>query len=205
MTIGDTTEEGPDPRFDINFAEDTPALDDVPYLDLDESFPVDELVPYENNPRLITDEDVTDLAASISAVGFFGDPIVICRRNNVIISGHRRRLAAMKLGWKFVPVLKANVSTSQADQLRLSMNKLGESVQWDKSALADEIMKLDGFGVGISQLGFSEPEVVGLFQLEMKGGGFHLGQMASVHVAGGFEQAGFLFTDVRDERQSPHG
>lgn len=63
-----------------------------------------DLIPYQNNPRK-NEEAVSFVVNSISEFGF-KNPIII-DRNNVIIAGHTRRLAALKLGLQTVPCIVA--------------------------------------------------------------------------------------------------
>lgn len=66
---------------------------------------VDEVIPYENNPRF-NDEAVEFVANSIKEFGF-KVPIII-DKNNVIVAGHTRLKAAKELGLKEVPTIKAD-------------------------------------------------------------------------------------------------
>lgn len=91
---------------------------------------VDELIPYENNPRK-NDEAVEKVALSISAFGF-KVPIVV-DANNVIVTGHTRLKAAKKLGITTVPVIKADdLTDEQIKAFRLADNKVAEFSQWDE-------------------------------------------------------------------------
>lgn len=100
------------------------------------------LVPYENNPRLNA-AAVDYVANSIQQLGF-GAPILV-DKDMVIIAGHTRRLAAMKLGLKEVPVVVMNsITPDQARAMRLADNKSGEQSGWDLDALDIELDALDG-------------------------------------------------------------
>lgn len=91
---------------------------------------VDELIPYENNPRK-NDEAVEKVALSISAFGF-KVPLVV-DANNVIVTGHTRLKAAKKLGITTVPVIKADdLTDEQIKAFRLADNKVAEFSQWDE-------------------------------------------------------------------------
>ena len=70
-----------------------------------EDLPTKSLKPYENNPR-INDASVDAVANSIEAFGF-RVPIVI-DKDNVIIAGHTRLKAALKLGLKSIPCIRAD-------------------------------------------------------------------------------------------------
>ena len=65
----------------------------------------DQLIPYVNNPR--HNEDAVDAVASSIAAFGFNVPIVL-DKDRVIITGHTRRLAAIKLGLETVPCIIAD-------------------------------------------------------------------------------------------------
>lgn len=114
-----------------------------------EELRLDELIPYENNPRK-NDDAVDAVALSISSFGF-RVPIVI-DKNNVIIAGHTRLKAARKLGLTTVPCVRADdLTDDQVRAFRLADNKVGELAGWDFEKLEQELesividMELFGF------------------------------------------------------------
>lgn len=99
------------------------------------------LTPYENNPRE-NDNAVPYLMNSIEEYGFL-NPIIV-DRNDVIVAGHTRVKAALELGLKEVPVIRAeDLSKEQADAFRLIDNAVAEKSYWDVDALQEEMAKLD--------------------------------------------------------------
>lgn len=114
---------------------------------------LDELVPYENNPRNITEEAINAVAESIQEFGF-KNPILI-DKNNVIVAGHTRRLASLKLGLDMVPcVLCDDLTPQQIKALRLADNKTNEQAKWDFTILDFELEDLADFDM--SRFGFDE-------------------------------------------------
>lgn len=104
--------------------------------------PPSKLIPYENNPRLNA-ESVDYVANSIRELGF-GAPIVV-DDDYVIIAGHTRLQAALKLGLESVPVLVLHgIEPEKAKAMRLADNKAGEQSGWDFAALDIELDALDG-------------------------------------------------------------
>lgn len=105
--------------------------------------PVGSITPYPNNPRVITDDAVAAVATSIKRFGWLrGRPIVV-DTEGVIIIGHTRRLAAIQLGRKTVPVAVAeHLSAADAHACRLVDNRTGELTGWNYDALADELRDL---------------------------------------------------------------
>lgn len=115
---------------------------------------VNDLVPYENNPRK-NDDAVEKVALSISAFGF-KVPIVI-DANNVIVTGHTRLKAAKKLGLKTVPCIKADdLTEEQIKAFRLADNKVSEFSEWDEEKLMKELESLGD--IDMSLYGFDFPE-----------------------------------------------
>lgn len=98
---------------------------------------VDELIPYENNPRL-NDEAVEYVKNSIKEFGF-KVPIVI-DKDNVIVAGHTRLKASLELGFKEVPCIIADdLSEEQIKAFRLADNKVSEKSMWDFDKLDKEL------------------------------------------------------------------
>lgn len=115
---------------------------------------VEELIPYENNPRK-NDDAVEKVALSISAFGF-KVPIVI-DQNNVIVTGHTRLKAAKKLGITKVPCIKADdLTDEQIKAFRLADNKVAEFSQWDEEKLMKELEELGE--IDMSLYGFDFPD-----------------------------------------------
>lgn len=109
-----------------------------------------DLIPYENNPR-VNEEAVEYLMKSIKEARGpdepmekgFRDPIEV-NQDFVIICGHTRQKAAIKLGLKYVPVIIHQFETPEAERLyRLTNNKAGEKAWWDQDKLAMELGDLD--------------------------------------------------------------
>lgn len=109
-----------------------------------------DLIPYENNPR--HNEDAVDaVAASISEFGF-KVPIII-DKESVIVAGHTRLLAAIKLGLEKVPCIVADdLTEAQIRAFRLADNKTAELATWDFNKLDLEMQELEQFDM--EQFGF---------------------------------------------------
>lgn len=111
-----------------------------------------DITPYKNNPRN-NEEAVEKVANSIKEFGF-NQPIVV-DKDNVIIVGHTRYLAAQELGLTEVPVIVAgNLSDEQARAYRLADNKTGELAGWDFEKLALELEQIEDIDMG--DFGFIE-------------------------------------------------
>lgn len=116
--------------------------------------PIDQVKPYENNPR-INDDAVQETANSIKEFGW-QQPIVV-DKNNVVIVGHTRLKAAEKLKLKKVPVVIADtLSEQQVKAYRLADNKTGELADWDVELLDIELDDIVDFDM--SDFGFYDME-----------------------------------------------
>ena len=116
---------------------------------------VSELVPYENNPRN-NEKAVEAVANSIREFGF-KNPIIVDRQK-VIVSGHTRRLAALKLGMDLVPVVYADdLTDDQIKAFRLADNRVAEMAAWDEDLLKEEMAKAVDFEFG--DYGFDQKEL----------------------------------------------
>ena len=105
--------------------------------------------PYENNPRL-NDEAVDAVAASIKEFGF-RQPIVVDEQG-VIIVGHTRYKAALKLGLEMVPVhVAAGLSPAQAKAYRIADNQTATMSQWDQDRLPLELAELQEIGFHLEE------------------------------------------------------
>lgn len=109
-----------------------------------------DLIPYENNPR-VNDEAVDYLVKSIKEARGpneplekgFRDPIEV-NQDFVIICGHTRQKAALKLKLKYVPVIIHTFETPEAEKLyRLTNNKASEKAWWDDEKLSLELEPLE--------------------------------------------------------------
>lgn len=115
-----------------------------------EYLPVGSLKPYEKNAKKHPSEQVEHIANSIREFGF-RQPLVI-DKDNVLVIGHGRLLAAKKMGLDAVPCVRADdLTDEQIKALRLADNKTNES-EWDFDLLGGELD--DIFDIDMEQFGF---------------------------------------------------
>ena len=121
-----------------------------------------DIKPYEKNQKKHDDTQINNIAISIDKYGFV-QPLVLDKDNNIII-GHGRYLAAEKLNMESVPAVYAeNLTDEQIRELRILDNKLNES-EWDIDKLKLDLEELDfsefdidfDLGDDISDFGDSE-------------------------------------------------
>jgi len=126
---------------------------------------VEDLIPYVNNSRKHSDEQVAQISASIKEFGWT-NPILIDGTNS-IIAGHGRLMAARKLKMDEVPTIElGHLTDTQRKALIIADNKLALNADWDNTLLTielDDLLK-DGFALDI--LGFNQDELAALLEPE---------------------------------------
>jgi ParB-like chromosome segregation protein Spo0J len=118
---------------------------------------VDKLIPYANNSRTHSPEQVAQIAASIKEFGF-RNPILVDGLG--IIAGHGRLLAAQKLGLAKIPTIDcSDMTKSQKKAYIIADNKLALNANWDNELLKLEINDLQDENFNIELLGFDISEI----------------------------------------------
>ncbi|MFN4260873.1 MAG: ParB N-terminal domain-containing protein [Gemmataceae bacterium] len=127
-----------------------------------------DIKPYENNPRL-NDVAVEAVAASVREFGF-RQPIVV-DGNGVIICGHTRYKAALKLGLDKVPVhVATDLTPEQIKAYRIADNKSAELSDWNYDLLPIELAGLQEMNYDLGLLGFDQDELARLLDPGVKDG-----------------------------------
>jgi ParB-like chromosome segregation protein Spo0J len=117
-----------------------------------EQWNIDRIKPYEKNPRR-NDKGVQAVADSIRGFGF-RQPMVDA--GGVIVVGHTRYKAVLKLGLETVPVHVAkDLTPRQARAYRLADNRSAENAEWDVDLLLIELGELCDGGTDLKPLGFA--------------------------------------------------
>ena len=128
---------------------------------------VTELIPYVNNSRTHSDEQVAQIAASIKEFGWT-NPILVDGQNG-IIAGHGRLMAARKLGYKDVPTIELSELTEiQRKAYIIADNKLALNADWNNEILSLELGSLQNVNFNIELLGFDAIELSDLFDEQIK-------------------------------------
>lgn len=118
----------------------------------------DKLIEYDNNIRLHDEEQINQICRSIREFGFT-NPILI-DENNIIIAGHGRKAAAIRLGLKTIPAIRlSGLTDKQIKALRIADNKLALNAGWDDELLKFEILSLQESDFDLELLGFSGDEI----------------------------------------------
>jgi DNA modification methylase len=125
---------------------------------------VADLIPYARNSRTHSDEQVTQIAASIKEFGFL-NPVIVDGENG-IIAGHGRVMAAKKLGMTELPAVEAShLTDAQRRAYIIADNKLALNAGWDDEMLRVEFAELSEAGFDLDLTGFSLDEI-GALQIE---------------------------------------
>jgi hypothetical protein len=118
---------------------------------------IDQLKKWQDNPRVMPDDQAKALRANIQRFGIV-DPIII-NKSNMIIGGHQRLEAAIQLGIKQVPVVQVDVKGKDLKVLNLALNRI--SGDWDEAKLAPLLMELKDLPE-IDLTGFQPQEIANL-------------------------------------------
>ena len=124
--------------------------------------PLSKLVPYVNNARTHSPEQLAKLRSSLREFGFI-NPVIIDRDFNVI-AGHGRIVAAKEEGITEVPCVFVDYLTeAQKKAYILADNRMALDAGWDEELLRIEIESLQGTDFDVSLTGFGEDEIADLF------------------------------------------
>lgn len=116
-----------------------------------------ELTPFFNNPR-DNDGAVDDLMKSIDQFDFLV-PIVV-DKDGIIVTGHTRHKASLKMNLEEVPVIYAShLTDAQIKAFRIADNRLSENAKWDENKLSDELRSISDMGFDMAFTGFSAAEL----------------------------------------------
>ena len=128
---------------------------------------IDKLVPYVNNARTHSAEQIIKLRSSLREFGFV-NPIIIDRDFNVI-AGHGRLMAAKEEGINEVPCVFADFLTdAQKKAYILADNRMAMDAGWDEELLKIEMEELQNLGYDLGYTGFDEKELSDLFGIDDK-------------------------------------
>jgi len=121
--------------------------------------PISELKEWDKNPR--NNEDAIDkVAASIKRFGF-ASPIIARKQDGMIIAGHTRFKAALKLNLEFIPVRYLDLDPVDAKLLAIADNKVGEIASWNEDLLKETLSELKDHN--LDEIGFTNEELDSLF------------------------------------------
>lgn len=127
------------------------------------------LIPYVNNSRTHSDEQVAQIAASIKEFGFT-NPVLI-DGDGGIIAGHGRVMAARKLDLDEVPcIVLSHLSEAQKKAYIIADNQLPLNAGWDLDMLRVEIENLQEMDFDLDLLGFDDDMMDSLLDVQTEEG-----------------------------------
>jgi ParB family transcriptional regulator, chromosome partitioning protein len=114
---------------------------------------IEDLIPYANNTRTHSDEQVLQIASSIKEFGFT-NPILIDEQGG-IIAGHGRVMAAKKLNINEVPTITlSGLTEAQIKAYIIADNAIALNSGWNEDLLQLELITLNEMNFDYSKLGF---------------------------------------------------
>lgn len=115
---------------------------------------INQLTQYKNNAKIHTDIQIQQIEDSIRRFGF-NDPIAVWGEENLIIEGHGRYLACLKMGCTEIDVIRLDhLSNDERKAYTLAHNKLNLNTGFDLDKLEEELASLNDINFDMSQFGF---------------------------------------------------
>lgn len=134
-------------------------MNDYPYYKKS----INDLIPYANNSRTHSDEQVNQIASSIKEFGFT-NPVLIDEQGG-LIAGHGRVMAAKKLNLDEVPCIELKgLTEAQKKAYIIADNQLPLNAGWDFDMLKLELEALNEMEFDIDLLGFDDEFMNDLFE-----------------------------------------
>lgn len=126
---------------------------------------VNDLIPYINNSRTHSEEQVNQIVASINEFGFT-NPLLIDEKDN-IIAGHGRLMASKKLKMDEVPcIVLSGLTEAQKKAYIIADNKMALNAGWDEELLKIELENLKELDFDLELTGFDVDELDDIFKAE---------------------------------------
>lgn len=123
----------------------------------------EKLTPYANNAKVHSTEQVDNIAAQIHRMGF--DQPIVVDQFGVIIKGHGRREAALRLGLKRVPVIvRGDLDEHEAIAARIADNKVAEGQKYDEEKLRFDLGTLERNEFDMKLLAMDEGTIADLLK-----------------------------------------
>lgn len=127
--------------------------------------PIAKLVPYANNARTHSPEQINKLRGSLREFGFVS-PVIIDKKYG-ILAEHGRVVAARAEGMENVPcVFVDHLTEAQKKAYILADNRFALDAGWDEDMLRVEMEALHGMDFDVSLTGFDESEIADLLSLD---------------------------------------
>ena len=117
-----------------------------------EMWNIERITPYIRNPVVHPDTDVAKMAGLLTEFGC-RPPLLIQREGAIIVDGHLRYLAALKLGWDIIPVILCdNWTHEQVKAYRITSRNSATWAKWDEQLLELEVSELKNTNFNVDLL-----------------------------------------------------
>lgn len=117
--------------------------------------PPGDLKPYEGNARRHAPQDIEAIKKSILDDDF-NDPVGIWGKENLIVEGHGRQIAALELNLEKIPCIRLDhLTEKQRREYAIRHNRTAELSSWDFSRLEEELAQLSIDGQDFPELNFN--------------------------------------------------
>ena len=127
---------------------------------------VNDLIPYINNSRTHSEEQINQICASINEFGFT-NPLLIDEKDN-IIAGHGRLLASKKLKMEEVPcIVLSGLTEAQKKAYIIADNKMALNAGWNDELLKIELENLKELDFDLELTGFNNEEIDKLLEFNV--------------------------------------
>ena len=126
---------------------------------------INKLIPYVNNARTHSPEQINKLRSSLREFGFV-NPVIIDKDYN-ILCGHGRVKAAQAEGYDKVPcIFVEHMTEAQKKAYIIADNRMALDAGWDNELLEVELEALKGMDFDISLTGFDADELESLLRVD---------------------------------------
>ncbi len=123
-----------------------------------ETVNIDELKPFEKNPKTHSKEQIDKIVRSIKEFGW-ANPILALKENRMVIAGHARLKAARQMNLSEVPVIFLDMPYEKAIAYVVADNRLAEIAEWDNTLLLPLLDEIKLAGVDVELTGFTVADI----------------------------------------------
>lgn len=109
---------------------------------------IEALIPDPENARTHDDKNLAAIRGSIKQFDVV-EPLVVQRRNNIVLGGNGRLEVMKAMGFKTAPVHYVDLDDKKAKALALALNRTAELADWNMERLREQLAEID------------EPELIG--------------------------------------------
>ena len=120
--------------------------------------PINQLVPFEKNPKIHSEDQINRIVRSIREFGW-ANPILALKENKMVIAGHARLKAARKMNLSEVPVIFLDMPYEKAIAYVMADNKLADMAEWDNKLLLPLLEEVKLAGLDVELTGFTAADI----------------------------------------------